>query len=117
MKLVNSSISATNEAVEGITQPVSAPPNNSQLKEIVMSLRHLQFEEELKSHIDPTWVLELITGITKGVSLGYQGQRCQKISKNLILAFKHSQIIDEELSKELKLQRIAGPFDWQISSA
>ena len=39
--------SATNEAAEGITQPVSAPPHNSQLKQIVTPLRHLQFEEEL----------------------------------------------------------------------
>ena len=58
--------------------------------------------------MDSTWVQELITGITKGVSLGYQGQRCQRISKNLISAFKHPQIIDEEL---LRLQQITGPFD------
>ena len=50
-------------------------------------------------------------GITKGVSLGYQGQRCQRISKNLISAYKHPKIIDEELHKELRLQQIAGPFD------
>ena len=86
-----------NEAMEGITQPLSAPPNN-QHKRIVTPLRHLKFEEELKSHTNPTWVQELIMGITKGVSLGYQGQRCQHISKNLISAYKHPQIIDEELS-------------------
>ena len=110
-KLANSGTFATNEAVKGITQPLSAPPSNTELKQIVTPLRHLQFEEELKSHTDPTWVQELITGITKGVSLGYQGQRCQCISNNLISAYKHPKIIDEELSKELRLQRIAGPFD------
>ena len=78
---------------------------------MVTPLRHLKFEEELKSHTDPSWVHELITGITKGVSLGYQGQRCQRISKNLISAYSHPHIIDDELSKELRLQRIAGPFD------
>ncbi len=110
-KLANSSTSVTSEAAEEITQPVSAPPSNHQRKQIVTPLRHLKFEEELKSHTDPNWAHELITGITKGVSLGYQGRKCQRISKNLISAYSHPQIIDDELSKELRLQRIAGPFD------
>jgi hypothetical protein len=109
-KLANSRALVTNEAVEGITQLISAPPSNHQFKQIVMPLRHLKFEEELKSQTDPTRAHELITGIMKGVSLGYQGQRCQRISKNSISAYSHPQIIDDELSNKLRLQRIAGPF-------
>ena len=41
---------------------------------------------------------------------GYHGQRCQCISRNLV-AFKHPIVIDEELSKEVRAQRIVGPFD------
>ena len=50
--------------LEGITQPVSAPPNNhrDQHKQIVTPLWHLQFEEELKSH---TWI-----------NCGYYYDRC-----------------------------------------
>ena len=89
VKPANLSTSATNEAVEEITQPVGIPPINRQLKQIVALPQHLQFEDELKSHTDPTWVQELITGITKGVSLGYHRQRCQHIFRNLISDFKN----------------------------
>ena len=97
--------------MKGSTQLVSAPPNTSPLKRIITPLRRLQFEAELKSHAHPAWVQELLKGIDNGVSLGYHGQRCQRISHNLVSAFKHSHVIDEELSKEIAAQRIAGPFD------
>ena len=102
---------ATKEAVEGNTQLVGAPPSSSPLKQIVTPLRRRQFEEELKTHTDPNRVKELLKGMDKGVSLGYHGPRCQRISRNLASASKHSQIIDEELSKEVKARRIVGPFN------
>ena len=54
---------------------------------------------------------ELLIGIDNGVPLGYHGQRCQCISQNLVSAFAHPNVIDDELSKEVRAQRIAGLFD------
>ena len=95
----------------GSTQLVSAPPNTSPLKRIITPLRRLQFEAELRSHANPAWVQELLKGINNGVSLGYHGQTCQHIPHNLVSAFKHPHVIDEELNKEITAQRIPGPFD------
>ena len=107
----SSSTFATREAVEGNTQLVGVLPSSSPLKQIITPLRYQHFEEELKTHTDPNWVKELLKGIDKGVSPGYHGPRCQRISRNLSSAFKHPQIIDEELSKEVRARRSVGPFD------
>ena len=107
----SSSTFATQEAVEGNTQPAGAPPSCSPLKQIITPLRLQQFAEELKFHTDPNWVKEILKGIDKGVSLGYHGLRCQRISRNLASASQHPQIIDEELGKEVRARRIVGPFD------
>ena len=107
----SSSTFVTQEAVEGNTQPAGAPPSCSPLKQIITPLRLQQFAEELKFHTDPNWVKEILKGIDKGVSLGYHGLRCQRISRNLASASQHPQIIDEELSKEVRARRIVGPFD------
>ena len=109
--LVNSSTCATKKGVKGSTQPVSAPPNTSPLKRIITPLRRLQFKAELRSHENPAWVQELLKEIDNGVSLGYHGQRCQRVSHNLVSGFKHPHVIDKELSEETSAQRIAGPFD------
>ena len=71
----------------------------------------MQFEEELKSHTDLNWAKELLKGIDKGVSLGYHGPRCQHISRNFASTSQNPQIIDEELSKEVRVWRFVGPFD------
>ena len=102
---------ATKEAVEGNTQLVDAPASSSPRKQIITPLQRRQFEEEVKTHTDPNWVKELLKDIDKGVSLGYHGPRCQRISRNLASTSKHPQIIDEELSKEVRTRRIVGPFD------
>ena len=73
----SSSMFATQEAVEGNTQPAGTPPSCSPLKQIIIitPLRLQQFAEELKFHFDPNWVKEILKGIDKGVPLGYHGLR------------------------------------------
>ena len=95
-KHTSSSTFATQEAVKGNTQPAGAPPSCSPLKQIITPLRLRQFAEELKFHTDPNWVKEILKGIDKSVSHGYQGLRCQRISRNLASASQHPQMIDEE---------------------
>ena len=102
---------APNEAVKGITQPQGAPPSTSQLKQIITPLRLLRFKDELRHHPDPHWVSDLLHGIQYGVQLGYKGPRRQRVSRNLKSALEHPTVINDELTKEMKSQRIAGPFD------
>ena len=103
-------MSAIKEGVKGSTPLVSAPPSTSLLKQIITPLLHLQ--EELRNHTNPIWVQELYLQESTTVShFGHQGQRCQCVSRNLVSAFAHPIVIDEELSKEVRAQRIAGPFD------
>ena len=80
-------------------------------KKILLDFLQHVVSLSLKFHTDPNWVKELLQGIDKGVSLGYHGLRCQRISRNLASASQHPQIIDEELGKEVRARRIVGPFD------
>lgn len=102
---------APKEAVKGITQPQGAPPSTSQLKQIITPLRLLCFKDELRHHPDLHWVSDLLHGIQYGVQLGYKGPRRQRVSRNLKSALEHPTVINDELTKEMKSQRIAGPFD------
>ena len=93
------------------TRPPGAPPSSSHLNQIVTPLRLLQFKDELKLHPDPHWVSDILHGIEYGVQLGYNGPRHQRVSRNLRSAQEHPTVIDDELTKEMTAQRIAGPFD------
>ena len=53
----------------------------------------------------------MLHNLDKGVSLGYQGPRCQRISRNLCSSAQHPEAIDEELQKELDKKRLLGPYD------
>ena len=110
-KDVDTSTFAQGEVAKGITRPPGVPPSSSHLKQIVTPLRLLQFKDELRHHPDPHWVSDILHGIEHGVQLGYNGPRRQRVSRNLISALKHPTVIDDELMKEMKAQRIAGPFD------
>ena len=106
----SSSTLATGEAVKETTQHPGAPLGPSLLSSILTPLRLLKFKEELRNHPNPAWVSDILTGIDKGVPLGYHGPRCQRISRNLTSAFQHPEIIDNELYKEITAKRIIGPF-------
>lgn len=50
-------------------------------------------------------------------SLGYHRPRYQRISRNQISVNSHPSIINDELSKELQLQRITVPFDSSLMAS
>lgn len=108
----STNIFATTKTVEEITLPTGATSKNpTPLKTTVTPLRYPQFEEELRNYPDQTWVKELLLNIDNGVSLGYHGRRCQRISRNLCSSAQHPQAIDDEIEKELRKERLVGPFD------
>ena len=98
--------------VEESTLLASAASRDSiPLRSTFTPLRYPQFEEELRNHPDQTWVKELLHNIDNGVSLGYHGPRCQRISRNLVSSAQFPQAIDDEIQKELRKKRLVGPFD------
>ena len=108
----NTNTCATRRTVEESTLLASAASRDSiPLRSTFTPLRYPQFEEELRNHPDQTWVKELLHNIDNGVSLGYHGPRCQRISRNLVSSAQFPQAIDDEIQKELRKKRLVGPFD------
>ena len=52
----------------------------------------------------------LYNGFTLGFPLHFSGERISFCSKNLASAYEHPEIVSAKLDKELKANRIAGPF-------
>ena len=65
---------------------------------------------ELSDHPGRDFVDSLIHILRFGAHIGYTGPRRPCISRNLISASQHSDIVSDNLSKEVKLGRVAGPF-------
>ena len=84
--------------------------NNLELQRALTPLRHSQFERELVNHPDKAWKHWLLDSIMNGVALGYDGPRGLKEDRNLVSAFQHTHVLDEELRKECLVGRIRGPF-------
>ena len=70
-------------------------------------------ERELSQHPDRNFVNSLINGLRGGTHVGYTGPKKSPVSRNLISASQHPEVVSTNLSKEISLGRVAGPFDSQ----
>ena len=70
----------------------------------------LSLELELSSHPDRAFVTILIHALKYGMHIGYNGPQKYRVSRNLISARQHPDVISANLQKEIKLRRVAGPF-------
>ena len=68
-------------------------------------------ERELSLHPDRNFVTSLINGLRYGTHVGYTGPEKSRISRNLISANQHPEVVSSNLSKEINLGRVAGPFN------
>ena len=80
------------------TPPVSTPINVNILK------------EELSSHPDRNFVNSLVNCLRYGTHVGYNGPQKSRVSRNLISATQHPDVVSSNISKEVNLGRVAGPF-------
>ena len=80
------------------TPPVSTPINVNIL------------EEELSSHPDRNFVNSLVNCLRYGTHVGYNGPQKSRVSRNLISATQHPDVVSSNISKEVNLGRVAGPF-------
>ena len=74
------------------------------------TLRHSEFERELRNHPDKAWVSWLLHSILNGVSIGYKGPHTPYTARNLSSALQHPDVITSELQKEVAAGRVLGPF-------
>ena len=79
----SSSMLATGEAVKGTTQhPVMS--HQAQAFSVVFSHHYDSGKNYVITKIQLRYVSDILTGIDKGVPLGYHRPRCQRISRNIL---------------------------------
>ena len=69
----------------------------------------------LSGYPDSSFVYELRNIFRQDARMGFQGQRTHRFSINLPTAFSNPTIVSSNLSKEVSLGRMAGPFDTPTS--
>ena len=65
---------------------------------------------ELVNHPNSSFVKNLISALRYGTRIGYLGPHKPRVSRNLISASQHPEVVSGNLHKEVQLGRIAGPF-------
>ena len=65
---------------------------------------------ELVNHPNSSFVSNLINALLYGTRIGYLGPHKPRLSRNLISASQHPDVVSGNLHKEVQLGRIAGPF-------
>ena len=123
--------------VVGPTQGLTALPCSSQSRgngqEIVIPTREVQspapptesdntfpplptpinvqkLEDTLSNHPDQQFVSQLCNYLRHGADVGFTGKRIARFSRNLPTALSQPSIVTENLSREVALGRVAGPF-------
>ena len=67
-------------------------------------------ERELDGHPDRNFINSLINSLRHGTHVGYTGPHKPRVSRNLISANQHPDVVKSNLCKEISLGRVAGPF-------
>ena len=65
---------------------------------------------ELVSHPNRSFVNNLLNALRYGSRISYTGPQKSRVSRNLILASQHPEVITASLNKEIQLGGVAGPF-------
>ncbi|KAL9974356.1 hypothetical protein ACROYT_G011380 [Oculina patagonica] len=69
-----------------------------------------RLQHELLFHPNHNFVTTLIHNLRFGARIGYTGPRKPRVSRNLISASQHPEVVSSNLAKEIKMGRVAGPF-------
>ena len=64
----------------------------------------------LQGHPNQSLVCEVVIGFRQGFKLKYHGPHQGQIHHNLRSAFQHPKLLQQHLDKEVKLNRMLGPF-------
>ena len=90
-------------------QPTATDPRSSKpVPSSPIDVTHLQYE--LLHHPNRNFVNSLTNTLKFGARIGYSGHQKARVSRNLILASQHPEVVSSNSSKEIQLGRVAGPF-------
>ena len=64
---------------------------------------------ELVNHPDSSFVHNLVNALRYGARIGYLGPQQTRVSRNLLSASQHPEVVSANLTKEMQLGRVAGP--------
>ena len=91
------------------TQPTATDPRSSRpVSSSPIDATRLQYE--LLHHPNRNFVNSLINTLKFGARIGYSGPQKARVSRNLISASQHPEVVSSNLSKEIQKGRVAGPF-------
>lgn len=78
----------------------------------ISPLNYSKFAQGLQNHPNRQWVEFILLGIKNGFHLGFNSSiKLKSSKKNKSSAYQHSEVVDAYLDKEVRLGRVAGPFD------
>ena len=90
-------------------QPTATDPRSSMpVPSSPIDATRLQYE--LLHHPNRNFVNSLINTLKFGARIGYSGPQKACVSRNLISASQHPEVVSSNLSKEIQKGRVAGPF-------
>ena len=70
------------------------------------------FRTELENHPDQDFVKYIISGISNGFDIGFQGPDSTYIARNMKSIKEHPDIIEKYVNEEVSAGRILGPFSF-----
>ena len=70
------------------------------------------FRTELENHPDQDFVKYIISGISNGFDIGFQGPDSSYIARNMKSIKEHPDIIEKYVNEEVSAGRILGPFSF-----
>ena len=69
-----------------------------------------RLEHELLHHPNRTFVNSLIHTLRFGARIGYTGPQQSRVSRNLVSASQHPEVVSGNITKEIQSGRVVGPF-------
>ena len=109
---VPATIQHSNTMQELQSRAVTNETANSYLQHLqpVTSVNVACLKHELQNHPSALFVSNLLKGFRDGFSIGFEGPRTPRFSRNLKSANEHPDLVTKNLLSEVKLGRTAGPF-------
>ena len=92
-----------NDKVRLLARNILLPPRIHPIKGAIL-------ERELSHHPNRDFSNSLINALRFGTHVGYTGPEKYRVSRNLISAVQHPEVVSSNLTKQISLGRIAEPF-------
>ena len=108
--MIKAAVFSTSAPAAEVSTHDEAAPTSAHIEPLPTTIRPLLLVRYLKHHPNRQYVTALLSHLSKGFDIGYQGPHHDLRAPNLSLASVHLEMIDDYLKKECSSGRMAGPF-------